>query len=77
MKITPAEGKVAIEFIDQDSGDSDALAAMVIGVGPGSKGIKVNDTVLVTNSAKDFGTKIDESTYVIDRYSVIGTVEED
>lgn len=76
MKITPAEGKVAIEFLEQDSGDSDALLALVIGVGPNTKGMKVGDNVLVTNGTKDYGTKIDEDTYVIYRDAVIGTVEE-
>lgn len=76
MKITPAEGKVAIEFIDQDAGDSDAMAANVIGVGPGVKGIKVGDTVLVTESCKIYGTKIDDETSVVNSYDVIGVVEQ-
>ena len=84
VDIQPAEGKVALKFVDDldDDGDldedtdvdNDGLIAIVIGVGTGVKNVKKGDTVVTTPWARD-GLCIGDNTYICDAWCIAGTVK--
>lgn len=87
MKIKPAGGMVALEFLDgeedadekrirggatNDADESALLVAMVEGVGPDVKRLKAGDTVLVRPWARG-GARF-ENVVFADQWSVVAVV---
>lgn len=79
MDITPGEGRMAIQFIEDDTPDpdSDVVLAVVIGIGKEVTNVKKGDTVLVDKEAKDYAIKVDDSTYITSAWSAVATVSDD
>lgn len=90
LGIEPAEGYVAIEFLDgeEKSGQSnasatphaqdenEALMAMCVGVGKKVTTCKRGDTVLVRPFARH-GVRVGENVVIVESYAVLGRVTAD
>lgn len=76
MEIRPSQYRVALTFLEEDSSDYDTevLLATINGVGAEVKGYKKGDTVLVMRSSKDEGIKVDDVTYVVSDWCLVGLV---
>lgn len=83
VAIKPAEGMVALSFvddldddgdIDQDTdADYDGLLAIVVGVGPKVTGIKKGDTVVTRPYARD-GLNVGNGIVLVESYCIAGTI---
>ena len=78
MEIKPSSYNMTVEFVDSDDDtlDSDVMLAVVTGVGDEVK-VKKGSTVVLHKHAKDDGIKVDETTYVVPSYCLVGTVVAD
>lgn len=85
MKIEPAEGYVALEFIEDEpesrpspqagSGASNETCfAVCVGVGKKVTVCKTGDTVVVRSYARENGLKISDDVSLVEAYLVVGTV---
>jgi len=85
VSIQPAEGKVAVKFVDDLDGDGDTTAAapdadydgllaIVLGVGAKVSGVKKGDTVICSPWARD-GLCIGDNAYMVDSYCIAGTIK--
>ena len=85
VSIQPAEGKVALRFVDDldDDGDMssnaidadyDGLLAIVLGVGAKVSGIKKGDTVICQPYARD-GLSTGDNTVIVESYCIAGTIK--
>lgn len=85
MQIEPAEGMVALEFLDDgdektesyrnDPGEaSEGIFAMCVGVGRDVKRCKRGDTVIVDKWARE-GMKVGDGVILVDQWAVKGTVK--
>lgn len=84
VDITPTEGKVVLHFVDDEDADDqyegtddveyEGCLAIVIGVGPGVKGVKKGDTVITTPYARD-GLCVGDNTHICDAWCIAGTVK--
>lgn len=84
LKITPAEGKIALAFLEGEDGQAqsypsepghpdECLLALVTAVGPKVKGVDEGDTVIVSSWARSSPT-VGGSTHLVDAYAVLGKI---
>jgi hypothetical protein len=85
VDIKPAEGMVAVKFVDDGDGDDDAASAtpsepmpyegvlaIVLGVGAKTS-VKKGDTIVVRPYARD-GLCLGDGVYLIDSYCIAATI---
>lgn len=87
LKIKPAEGMVAVKFVDDDDDADDAtpsptsepvpykgVLAMVVGVGAKVSGVKKGNIVVTRSYARD--SLCVEGVHFVDSYSIVATLSE-
>lgn len=85
IKIKPAEGKLAVKFIDGEEEDEveaasssppvsyEGVLAIVVAVGAKVTGVKDGDTVVMRSWARQ-GLKVGDNLFICDGYDVAATL---